>query len=124
VVAADADVRAALVAKQRELIAHGDWVAEGRDIGTVVAPDAAVKIFLTADAPERARRRAAELGADVETVLAEQTLRDQRDSTREHSPLQTAPDAVSVDTSGLDVAQVVDLIAALAREASGPLQEN
>ena len=69
---------------------HGDWVAEGRDIGTVVAPDAELKVFLTADPRERARRRAAELGADAEAVLAEQTLRDERDSTREHSPLQPA----------------------------------
>src|SRR5580704_15309096 len=117
-VAADPDVREALVAKQRELIARGDWVAEGRDIGTVVAPDAKLKIFLTADPRERARRRAAELGADVETVLAEQALRDERDSTREHSPLRAAPDAVDVDTSGLAVAQVVELIAGLARAAS------
>ena len=56
--------------------------------------------------------------ADAETVLAEQTLRDERDSSREHSPLQAAPDAVNVDTSGMDVAQVVGVIAALAREAS------
>jgi cytidylate kinase len=117
-VASDAAVRKALVTKQRELIARGDWVAEGRDIGTVVAPDAELKVFLTADPHERARRRARELGADVETVLAEQVIRDERDRTRAHSPLQAAPDAVSVDTSGLDVAQVVDLIAALAREAS------
>jgi cytidylate kinase len=117
-VASDIAVRKALVAKQRALIEHGDWVAEGRDIGTVVAPDAELKIFLTADSRERARRRAGELGADVEAVLAEQLLRDERDRTRAHSPLQAAPDAVNVDTSGLDVAQVVDLIAGLARAAS------
>jgi CMP/dCMP kinase len=114
-VAADPDVRVALVAKQRQLIAGGDWVAEGRDIGTVVAPDAELKVFLTADPRERARRRAAELGADVEQVLAEQTLRDQRDSTREHSPLEAAPDAIMLDTSGLSVGQVVSQIARLAR---------
>jgi CMP/dCMP kinase len=113
VVAADPSVREALVAKQRELIAGGDWVAEGRDIGTVVAPDAAVKVFLTADPRERARRRAAELGADVETVLAEQAMRDERDSSREHSPLQAAPDAVALDTSGLSVDEVVQRIAEL-----------
>ena len=73
-------MRAALVAQQRELMASGDWVAEGRDIGTVVAPDAELKVFLTADEEERARRRAAELGADVETVLAEQAMRDERDA--------------------------------------------
>jgi cytidylate kinase len=116
VLAADPAVREALVAKQRELIARGDWVAEGRDIGTVVAPDAALKIFLTADPRERARRRAAELGADVETVLAEQTMRDERDSTRAHSPLQAAPDAVVLDTSGLSVDVVVQRIAALVAE--------
>src|ERR1700742_3708572 len=68
-VAADPAVRAALIAKQRAIVAAGDWVAEGRDIGTVVAPDAAVKVFLTADAEERARRRAADLGQPVEAVL-------------------------------------------------------
>lgn len=113
VVAADPDVRAALVAKQRELIARGDWVAEGRDIGTVVAPDAELKVFLVADPRERARRRAAELGADVETVLAEQTMRDERDTGREHSPLQAAPDAVTLDTSRLGVEEVVRRIAEL-----------
>ena len=106
--AADPQVREALVAKQRELIAHGDWVAEGRDIGTVVAPDAELKVFLTADARERARRRAAELGADDAMVLAEQSMRDERDSTREHSPLRAAPGAVTLDTSGLSVEEVVE----------------
>ena len=114
-VAADPAVREALVAKQRELISDGDWVAEGRDIGTVVAPAAELKIFLTADANERARRRAAELGADPDTVLAEQTMRDERDSTREHSPLQPAPGAVVLDTTGLGVGAVVRRIAILTR---------
>jgi cytidylate kinase len=112
-VAGDPGVREALVAKQRKLIAAGNWVAEGRDIGTVVAPDAELKIFLTADSDERARRRAAELGADPATVLAEQTMRDERDSTREHSPLQPAPGAVMLDTTGLGVEHVVGRIAAL-----------
>lgn len=118
-VAADPGVRAALVAKQRELIGAGDWVAEGRDIGTVVAPEAELKVFLTADPAERARRRAAELGAEEAQVLAEQALRDERDSTRSHSPLQPAPDAVELDTTGLGIEQVVARIAALAREARG-----
>jgi cytidylate kinase len=117
-VAADAGVRAALVSSQRVLIADGDWVAEGRDIGTVVAPEAELKVFLTASPEERARRRAAELGADPQTVLAEQALRDERDTTREHSPLAAAPGAVLLDTSGLTVAEVVERIAALARAAS------
>ncbi len=112
-VAADRGVRAALVVKQRELIAHGDWVAEGRDIGTVVAPDASLKVFLTADPHERARRRAVELGADPDAVLAEQTLRDERDSTRAHSPLRPAPGAVTLDTTGLSVEEAVDRIAGL-----------
>jgi len=106
-------VRRALVAKQRELIARGDWVAEGRDIGTVVAPEAELKVFLTASAEERARRRAEQIGADPATVLAEQAIRDERDSTREASPLRAAPDAVQVDTTAKDVAAVVDEIARL-----------
>jgi cytidylate kinase len=119
-VASDQGVREALVAKQRELIAVGDWVAEGRDIGTVVAPDAALKIFLTAAPEERARRRAVQLGADQDTVLAEQTLRDERDSTREHSPLEPAAGALELDTTGLSIAGVVDRIAALAQRPSAP----
>jgi cytidylate kinase len=111
--AAEPAVRAALVTKQRELMASGDWVAEGRDIGTVVAPDAEVKVFLTASASERARRRAAELGADAQEVLREQAIRDERDATREHSPLVAAADAVEIDTTGLDIPAVVDRIVAL-----------
>jgi CMP/dCMP kinase len=117
-VATDPEVRAALVSSQRALIAGGDWVAEGRDIGTVVAPEAELKVFLTASAEERARRRAAELGADLHTILAEQAMRDQRDATREHSPLVTASGAVVLDTSGLTVGQVVERIVALLRAAS------
>jgi cytidylate kinase len=115
-VAARSEVREALVAKQRELIAGGDYVAEGRDIGTVVAPGAELKVFLTAAPEERARRRAAELGADAGRVLREQALRDERDATRAHSPLAAAPDAVEVDTTGLDVDAVVARIVALAQE--------
>jgi CMP/dCMP kinase len=113
-VAPDPDVRGALVASQRELLSSGDWVAEGRDIGTVVVPNAALKIFLTADPAERARRRAAELGLDREAVLEEMSRRDQRDATREHSPLESASDAVRLDTTGLDVDDVVERIAAMA----------
>jgi cytidylate kinase len=119
-VAADPEVRRALVRKQRGLIGEGDWVAEGRDIGTVVAPDAALKIFLTAAAEERARRRAAELGADARAVLAEHALRDARDATRAHSPLRPAPGAVTLDTTELSVEEVVDRIVALARASSAP----
>jgi CMP/dCMP kinase len=116
-VAADPEVREALVAKQRWLMSRGDWVAEGRDIGTVVAPDAEVKVFLTAGEEERARRRAGELGADVDTVLAEQALRDERDRSREHSPLGPAPGAVELDTTGLTVDEVVERVAELAQRA-------
>ncbi len=112
--AADPAVRRALVAKQRELLARGDWVAEGRDIGTVVAPGAEVKVFLDASPEERARRRAAQTGADPEPILAEQRVRDERDRTREDSPLRAAPGAVRLDTTGLDREAVVDRIAALA----------
>ncbi len=113
-IATDAGVRAALVDKQRELMSSGDWVAEGRDIGTVVAPDAELKVFLIASAEERARRRAEELGADLETVQRDQALRDAQDESREHSPLKAAGDAVEVDTTGLSVDEVVQRIVALA----------
>lgn len=113
-VAADPDVRRAVVARQRELVADGDWVAEGRDIGTVVAPGAELKLFLTASAAERARRRAAESGQAVAEVLDEIALRDRRDSEREHSPLRAAEDAVAIDTTGetleLVVARIVTLV--------------
>lgn len=115
-VAADPGVREALVARQRRLMSRGDWVAEGRDIGTVVAPDAELKIFLTADPGERARRRAGESGAAQATVLAEQQARDRRDSERAHGPLLAAPGAVTLDSTGLAAEQVVARIAALARE--------
>jgi cytidylate kinase len=116
-VATDPEVRAALVRKQRELLSDGDWVAEGRDIGSVVAPGAEVKVFLTASAEERARRRAAELGTDVETVMRDQALRDAQDTDREHSPLVRAPGAVELDTSGLTVDQVVERIVELVERA-------
>jgi cytidylate kinase len=116
-VARDAGVREVLVAMQRALIATGDWVAEGRDIGTVVAPDAAVKVYLTASAQERARRRASESGAPAATVLADLTERDQRDTQRRHSPLRPASGALTLDTTGMSVEQVVQRIAELARAA-------
>jgi cytidylate kinase len=113
--AAEPRVRAELVAKQRALITSGDWVVEGRDIATVVAPQAVLKVFLTASPQERARRRATELGADLATVRAELTLRDARDSTREHSPLRAAPGAVTLDTSELTEEEVVQRVLELAR---------
>jgi CMP/dCMP kinase len=116
-VATDPEVRAALVKKQRELLASGDWVAEGRDIGTVVAPDAEVKVYLTASPEERARRRAEELGTDVDTVMRDQALRDAQDMDREHSPLRAAPGAVELDTSGLSVDDVVERVVELVERA-------
>jgi cytidylate kinase len=116
--AADPRVREAMVGQQRRVIATGDWVAEGRDIGTVVAPDADLKVFLTADPEERARRRAAELGVEVATVAAEQAERDRRDRERDASPLQVAPDAVVLDTTSLGADEVVQRLAAMVRGAS------
>jgi cytidylate kinase len=116
-VATDPRVRDALVKKQRELLSEGDWVAEGRDIGTVVAPDAEVKVFLTASPEERARRRAAELGTDVDTVMRDQALRDAQDMVREHSPLKRARGAVELDTSGLTVDEVVRRVVQLVEQA-------
>jgi cytidylate kinase len=117
-VAADPEVRRALVARQRELVARGDWVAEGRDIATVVVPDADLKVFLTAGCDERARRRARELGSDAAAVLAEQRRRDQRDRARAHGPLAAAPDAVVIDTTGVDARLIVRRLAELALGAS------
>jgi cytidylate kinase len=108
-------VRDALVAKQRQLIDRGRYVAEGRDIGTVVSPDAPLKVFLTASAEERARRRAAQTGEDVAAVLAAQHERDERDETREHSALRAADDAVEVDTTGLTLSEVAGKVIDLAR---------
>jgi CMP/dCMP kinase len=116
-VSADIGVRMALVRKQQEILREGDWVAEGRDIGTVVCPQAQVKVFLTASPEARARRRAEELGADYETVLAEQLQRDERDERREHSPLVPANDAVPVDTTELDLEEALDQILTLVVEA-------
>lgn len=109
-------VREAMVGRQRSLIAGGSFVAEGRDIGTVVSPDSPLKVFLTASEAERARRRAAESGEDPEAVLAAQRDRDSRDRSREFGALTAASDAVEVDTTGLGVDDVVSRVAALARE--------
>lgn len=117
-VAALPAVRAALVEQQRKLLHDGrDWVAEGRDIGTVVAPDAELKIYLTASAEERARRRAHEYGLDREEVKEAQNERDRRDATRDYSPLRAADDAVEVDTTGMTIEQVVERISELAQAA-------
>jgi cytidylate kinase len=109
-------VREAMVATQQRLIAAGGYVAEGRDIGTVVSPDSPLKVFLTASEEERARRRAAQSGADEAEVLESQRRRDSRDRTREHSALRPAPDAIEIDTTGLSREEVVSRVVALARE--------
>lgn len=109
-------VREAMVARQRQLIAAGRYVAEGRDIGTVVSPEAPLKIFLTASDEVRARRRAAETGEPVEEVLEAQRRRDASDTERAHGALRAADDAVAVDTTGLSLDEVVERVVSLARE--------
>lgn len=122
-VARVAGVRAALVHEQRRLVAAADVVVEGRDIGTVVFPDAPVKVYLTASPYERARRRhgdraAAGHEADIEQVARNIASRDEIDSGRAVSPLSVAEDAHVVDTTDLTVREVVDLIVRLVSEAS------
>src|SRR5437763_16667155 len=97
-IAANGAVRTAMVAKQRELLSGGDWVAEGRDIGTVVAPDAALKLFLTASPEQRAKRRAAELGADWRAVFRDQALREAHHTRQQQPPPRPAPDANELHT--------------------------
>lgn len=113
-------VREAMVARQRQLIESGPYVAEGRDIGTVVSPDAPLKVFLTADGGERARRRAAETGEPVADVMAGLAERDARDREREHGALRPADDAVEIDTTGLGIDEVVQRVVALARDRGLP----
>lgn len=112
-IATSRPVREAMVAKQREMVTEGDWVAEGRDIGTVVAPDAELKIFLTASPEARARRRAFDLRTDWRVVLRDQTLRDEQDRQRKHSPLRPAPDAIELDTTDRPAEDVIAQIAGI-----------
>jgi CMP/dCMP kinase len=114
-VAVHPQVREAMVSRQRELIAAGNYVAEGRDIGTVVSPGSPLKVFLTATPEERARRRAAEAGGDPDEVLAAMLDRDERDTSREHGALRLAADSVELDTTGLSIDEVVDRVVAEAR---------
>jgi cytidylate kinase len=116
-VAADPEVRKALITKQREIMTSGDWVAEGRDIGSVVAPDAEVKVFLHAHPEERARRRASQVGLDVQEVLSRQKTRDTRDSSAGRTTLEAAEGAIELDTTELTLDAVVDKVVALAQEA-------
>ncbi|MPZ28284.1 MAG: (d)CMP kinase [Micromonosporaceae bacterium] len=123
-VAAVPAVRRLLVARQREIIAGADRiVVEGRDIGGVVAPEAELKVFLTAAPAERARRRSAQDATDPTATAAELARRDGLDMTRAADPLQPAPDAVELDTTGVDIDAVVatirDLLADRLRERQG-----
>jgi cytidylate kinase len=114
-VAVHPDVRAAMVERQRALIDSGRYVAEGRDIGTVVSPKAPLKVFLTASDEERARRRAAQTGERAEDVLAAQVQRDERDRDRRHGALKAAGDAVELDTTGMSLDDAVAAVVELAR---------
>jgi cytidylate kinase len=109
-------VREEMVKRQRALIDRGAYVAEGRDIGTVVSPDSPLKVFLTASDEERARRRAAESRQMYDDVVRSQRERDARDAGREHSALRPADDAVELDTTGLTAQDVVRHVVAMARE--------
>jgi CMP/dCMP kinase len=116
-VASVPEVRALLVAEQRRIIvAAVRVVVEGRDIGTVVAPDADLKIYLTASADERARRRSAETASPFAATAADLARRDAIDSGRTVDPLRQADDAIVVDTTGLDIDEVVARLAALLRD--------
>ncbi|MFF0246936.1 (d)CMP kinase [Streptosporangium sandarakinum] len=116
-VSAVPEVRRRLVAEQREIIGAGDIVVEGRDIGTVVAPDAPVKIYLTASADARALRRTAELtGTTVEAQKAAMARRDTLDSTRKTDPLAKAADAVELDTTALNLEEVIAEVLRLIKE--------
>jgi cytidylate kinase len=108
--AAHPDLRAALTEKQRTLLRHGDWVAEGRDIGTVVMPNAEVKVFLTASPEQRAERRSREHGLDREEVRRALVERDRADRDREHGPLHAALDAIEIDTTDLTLDEVIGAV--------------
>jgi cytidylate kinase len=110
-VAANGRVRSELVQRQRAWVAaHGGGVVEGRDIGSVVFPDATLKLFVTASPRVRAERRVAEIGGDVADVEASIIERDRKDSTRADSPLTETSDAVTVDTTGLSIDEVVERV--------------
>ncbi|HSJ72810.1 MAG TPA: (d)CMP kinase [Miltoncostaeaceae bacterium] len=117
-VSAHAGVREQMVAAQRALMSRGDWVSDGRDVGSTVRPDADVKVFLTATPEERARRRRAELAArgvelDEAQVLEDVRRRDELDTSRAASPLRVAHGAVVIDSSDLDAGEVADRVMSL-----------
>ena len=114
-VAAHAGVREEIVSAQRALMSRGDWVSDGRDVGSTVRPDADLKVFLTATPQERARRRRADLAdrgihLDHERVLQDVRRRDEIDSTRLASPLRVADGAVVIDSSGMEAGEVADRV--------------
>jgi cytidylate kinase len=116
-VASVPEVRRRLVAMQREFIGSGGIVVEGRDIGTVVAPDAETKIYLTASAAARATRRAGELsGVSVAGAQADMARRDRIDSTRSADPLALAADAIELDTTDLGLQEVIDEVVRLVKQ--------
>jgi cytidylate kinase len=124
IVSVVADVREALVARQRARAAQGGAVMEGRDIGTVVVPEADLKVFLDASLDARARRRYDELwrrGIEIslEEVRRQVDARDHRDETRAHSPLRAAPDAMVIDTTSRSPEQAVEMILSLLRDRMG-----
>ena len=121
-VSARPELRRVLVERQRAAAerARGGAVIEGRDIGTVVLPNAPVKVFLSASPDERARRRAAQTNreAELDRIREAMRVRDKRDAERDASPLKPAPDAIVIDTTGLTLGEVVSRVVALAREAT------
>lgn len=123
-VSAHPGVREEVVAAQRAVLARGSWVSDGRDVGTVVCPQADLKVFLTASLEERARRRRSDLArrgveVDEEQVREDVRRRDHWDSTRAVSPLRPADDAVVIDSSSLEADEVADLVVALVRDLDG-----
>ena len=116
VLSADSRVRERLVALQRKIAEGRDVVMEGRDIGTVVLPDAELKIFLWATLEERARRRQREQGGNFEEILEAIRRRDERDSTRACSPLKPAPDAIFLDTTNKTPEEVLEEVLRLVEE--------
>lgn len=130
VIATYPEVRKVLVAMQRELTKRGNTICEGRDMGTVVFPDAAIKIYMDASLEERARRRLRDLHRKGEKVTLEEIItrlrqRDERDKTRKHSPLKPAPDAIHIDTTNLtideEITKVIDIIRRILKKYETPL---
>jgi CMP/dCMP kinase len=113
--ASDPATRTKIIARQRALVANGDWVIEGRDAASAIAPNADLKIFLTASVDERARRRAAQTGEPLDEVTTEITERDLRDDTLGRSVLRPADGAITVDTTGLTLDEVIAKIRSLHR---------